>query len=88
MLQKITTSTSSLYLFSCIYAFESMQQSGDTIAITDAKTTVTLAGVNIYAKRKVIGTTTDNRGNLPLTTATGFNLLPWYFHVGLSNAGV
>ncbi|MDB5263294.1 MAG: TonB-dependent receptor, partial [Adhaeribacter sp.] len=50
----------------------SYAQSGITIAgqVTDGKTNDPLAGVNIYVKGKVIGTTSDTRGAFSLTTTT------------------
>ena len=63
------------YLMSAILIFFNIRgyaQSGITIAgrVTDAKTNDPLAGINIYVKGKVIGTTSDNRGNYSLNTVT------------------
>jgi iron complex outermembrane recepter protein len=49
-----------------------LAQTSITVAgkVTDAKTNEQLAGVNIYVKGKVIGTTSDHQGNYSLTTTT------------------
>jgi iron complex outermembrane recepter protein len=52
--------------------FPLLAQSSITVAgkVTDANTQEGLAGVNIYVKGKVTGTTTDYQGNYSLTTTT------------------
>lgn len=53
-------------------ALPSLAQSGVTVSgqVIDARTNDPLVGVNIYVKGKMIGTTTDSRGNYTLSTNT------------------
>jgi len=75
MITKLPKPPLVFFLFSALLLFtklSSYAQSGITIAgrVTEATTNDPLVGINIYVKGKVIGTTTDNRGNYLLTTVT------------------
>ncbi|TXK50300.1 TonB-dependent receptor [Pontibacter qinzhouensis] len=62
-----------LFFFSLASAFNQVSaQAPVTIAgqVTNAKTSERLAGVNVYVKGKVTGTSTDSRGAFSLTTTT------------------
>ena len=59
-------------------------QTGVTVAgrVTDAKTSEPLSGVNIAVRGKVIGTTSDSKGNFSLTTTTSTPFTLVFSYVG------
>jgi len=75
MLRKLPKPSLVLYFLPVLLLFTKLSsnaQSGITITgrVTESTTNEPLAGINIYVKGKVIGTTTDTRGNYSLTTVS------------------